>query len=158
MHCVPLHFRLAHLFVTWLFLLLYIGPVFAQSTLSASPDADVSDVDAQVFPDTPTIPTTIAVGVYESPPFVIIDKEARVRGLAIDIWERIADERGWAFDYHHYTRDELLDATTQGEADVVVGAIGATGALAESVDLSHPMLSTGLGVAVREDPNTLKTR
>lgn len=130
------------LVLVWL-LLLCSSHAVAQ-TPDEVPAQDASDSTA-----------TLSVGVYESPPFVIVDENDRFQGLAIDLWERIADERGWSFDYQNYSRDELLAATQQGDVDVAVGAINATGALAEAVDLSHPILSTGIGVAVRHEPDTL---
>lgn len=90
----------------------------------------------------------LLVGVAVAPPFVIED-HGHYRGLAIALWEAVAADRGWTYEYRPYAPDELLAAVRDSKVDVGVGAIVATAAGEGQVDYSHPILSAGAGVAVR---------
>ncbi|CAM5374830.1 transporter substrate-binding domain-containing protein [Rhodanobacter lindaniclasticus] len=90
----------------------------------------------------------LLVGVAVAPPFVIED-HGHYRGLAIELWEAVAADHGWKYVYQPYALDGLLDAVRDSKVDVGLGAITATAAGAQHTDFSHPILSTGLGVAVR---------
>lgn len=90
----------------------------------------------------------LLVGVAVAPPFVIED-HGHYRGLAIELWEAVAADHGWKYVYQPYALDGLLDAVRDSKVDVGLGPITATAAGAQHTDFSHPILSTGLGVAVR---------
>lgn len=90
---------------------------------------------------------TLVVGVKVAPPFVI-ERADGYSGLAIDVWQDIAKQRGWTFRYQPYDLQGLLDAVEHGEVDVGVGAITTTAQRASVMDFSHPITSSGIGVAV----------
>jgi ABC-type amino acid transport substrate-binding protein len=90
----------------------------------------------------------LLVGVAVAPPFVIED-HGHYRGLAIALWEAVAADRGWKYEYRPYAHDALLDAVRDSKVDVALGAIATTAAGEQHMDFSHPILSAGLGVAVR---------
>lgn len=90
----------------------------------------------------------LLVGVAVAPPFVIED-HGHYRGLAIALWEAVAADRGWKYEYRPYAHDTLLDAVRDSKVDVALGAIATTAAGEQHMDFSHPILSAGLGVAVR---------
>jgi ABC-type amino acid transport substrate-binding protein len=90
----------------------------------------------------------LLVGVAVAPPFVIED-HGHYRGLAIALWEAVAADRGWKYEYRPYAHDTLLDAVRDSKVDVALGAIAATAAGEQHMDFSHPILGAGLGVAVR---------
>lgn len=90
----------------------------------------------------------LLVGVAVAPPFVIED-HGHYRGLAIALWEAVAADRGWKYEYRPYAHDALLDAVRDSKVDVGLGAIATTAADEQHMDFSHPILSAGLGVAVR---------
>ncbi len=99
----------------------------------------------------PSSPTkTLTVGVKVAPPFVI-EKDGQYSGLAIDLWQEVAADHGWKYSYRSYDLDGLLDAVSAGTVDVGVGAITATAAREKRMDFSHPLTSSGLGIAVRND-------
>ncbi|MEP7187493.1 MAG: transporter substrate-binding domain-containing protein [Rhodanobacter sp.] len=99
---------------------------------------------------TPPAQRTLTVGVKVAPPFVIED-HGRYSGLAIDLWQEVAADHGWKYSYRDYDLDGLLDAVSAGQVDVGVGAITATAARERRMDFSHPLTSSGLGIAVRND-------
>lgn len=91
---------------------------------------------------------TLTVGVKVAPPFVIADGD-NYRGLAIDLWQEAAGDHGWTYVYRPYDLEGLLDAVSSGEVDVGIGAITATAERERRMDFAHPIISSGLGVAVR---------
>lgn len=92
----------------------------------------------------------VLVGVKLAPPFVI-EKDGLYSGLAIDLWEQAARENGWTWEYRQYELDELLDAVSEHQVDIGLGAITATAERERRMDFAHPIISSGLGVAVRND-------
>lgn len=102
-------------------------------------------------PDTLTTPTaekTLIVGVKVAPPFVIADGKGYT-GLAIDLWLETARDHGWQFEYRDYDLGGLLEAVSEGQVDVGLGAITATAEREKVLDFAHPITSSGLGIAVR---------
>ncbi len=91
---------------------------------------------------------TLVVGVKVAPPFVI-GADGHYKGLAIELWQDVARDHGWNYSYRPYDLAGLLDAVREGKVDVGLGAITATSARERSMDFSHTITSSGLGVAVR---------
>ncbi len=100
--------------------------------------------------DTTSPAKPLIVGVKLAPPFVMSDKDG-YNGLGIDLWKQAANDHGWKYEFREYQFDALLDAVAAGEIDVALGAITATAAREARMDFSHSILSSGLGVAVRDD-------
>ncbi|MCA9634016.1 MAG: transporter substrate-binding domain-containing protein [Myxococcales bacterium] len=93
---------------------------------------------------------TLVVGVKVAPPFVIQEGD-RYRGLAIDLWEEVAQDHGWKYSYKAYDLEGLLGAVEQQQVDVGLGAITATAERERRMDFAHPITSSGLGVAARKE-------
>lgn len=91
---------------------------------------------------------TLVVGVKVAPPFVMAD-HGQYKGLAIELWQDAARDHGWRYTYRQYDLEGLLDAVRDGKVDVGLGAITATSAREQTMDFSHTITSSGLGVAVR---------
>lgn len=128
------------------------------SVAFASPQAPVkADVKINTVKNTPALTPTdqpppvhqpLLVGVKVAPPFVIED-HGKYSGLAIDLWQQTAADHGWKFQYKPYDLKGLLDAVSSNQVDVGLGAITATAEREKRMDFSHPLTSSGLGVAVR---------
>ncbi|MEM1423901.1 MAG: transporter substrate-binding domain-containing protein [Planctomycetota bacterium] len=95
----------------------------------------------------------LTVAVKEAPPFVFTDGD-EPEGLAIDLWERVADRLGLEFRYEAVELDDLLEGVASGRYDAGVGAISITAAREEVVDLSHGYFTDGLGIAVPAGAST----
>lgn len=93
---------------------------------------------------------TLIVGVKVAPPFVIDDGDNHYRGLAIDLWQDIAKTHGWHYTYKRYDLAGLLNAVKTDQVDVGLGAITTTAQREKVMDFSHPITSSGLGVAVQK--------
>ena len=94
-------------------------------------------------------PLTLVVGVKVAPPFVI-EQADDYNGLAIDVWRDIAAERGWKFQFKRYDLKGLLDAVESGQVDVGIGALTVTAEREQRMDFSHPITSSGIGVATQQ--------
>jgi ABC-type amino acid transport substrate-binding protein len=98
-----------------------------------------------------SVPVTgaeLVVGVKPAPPFVIEDEGGDLRGITIELWERLADELD--LDYRFVKRDlsGLLNGAADGSLDVVAAALTITSEREKRMDFTHPFYSTGLGVAL----------
>jgi ABC-type amino acid transport substrate-binding protein len=89
----------------------------------------------------------LTVAVKLAPPFVI-ETEAGYDGLAITLWEDIAAKAGWRYRYQRMELAELLTAVSEGRADIGLGAITVTTEREARLDFSHPLTSSGTGIAV----------
>ena len=62
----------------------------------------------------------LLVGIAGQAPF--INTGSIPTGAAVDIWEKIAAENGWAFDYIRFdTVEKGLSAVADGSIDILVG-------------------------------------
>jgi len=91
----------------------------------------------------------LRVGTKLTEPFVLRSPSGEWSGISIELWESIAAERGWSFEYREMGLEELLQQTSAGSLDVAVAAFTVTSERERNHDFSHAFYSTGLGVAVR---------
>jgi polar amino acid transport system substrate-binding protein len=89
----------------------------------------------------------LQVGLRVAPPFVIPLPAGGYDGLAVRLWEAMAEELGVDYVYHERGIRELFDDTASGALDVAVGALTITAEREERVDFTHSWYRTGLGVA-----------
>jgi ABC-type amino acid transport substrate-binding protein len=114
-----------------------VYPIAARTAATVTPTRQLQSADQPLI-----------VGVKVAPPFAIED-HGKYSGLAIDLWQEVAADHGWKFVYQAYDLEDLLKAVSDSKVDVGVGAITATAARSKRMDFSHPITSSGLGVAVR---------
>lgn len=100
--------------------------------------------DAQDAP-----PEELVVGVYVSPPFVEEHDDGNYSGMAIDLWETVADRMDLAFRYATYpTFGSLVRATASGEVDAAVTNLTITRERAELIAFTQPWYDAGLRIMV----------
>lgn len=92
----------------------------------------------------------LEVGVRIAPPFVMDQGDGRYGGVAIWLWERVAQANGWQYRYRPLGLTELFDALEQGELDIGLGALTVTAEREQRVDFSHTFHADGLGIAVNQ--------
>ncbi len=90
----------------------------------------------------------LKVGTTVAPPFAIKGKDGQWHGIAIDLWRDLAPELGVRFELEERKFQHLLEGVTDGSLDVAVAAITITAEREEVMDFSHPLYTTGLGIAV----------
>ena len=93
----------------------------------------------------------LRVGVAGNEPFVFGDAE-KPYGIAIDIWQDLASEHGWTYDYKWFgTVQSALLALQNGELDLVVGPISITSDRAAKVNFSQPYYQSSIAIVSRAD-------
>lgn len=83
-------------------------------------------------------------------PFAFKTADGAWTGISIDLWEEIAKQRRWEWEWKEAPNtNALVDMVAKGEADVGIAAITMKPSRADLVDFSNSMFSAGLGIAVR---------
>lgn len=97
---------------------------------------------------TDSVSSVLRVGIAGSEPFVFNDADAE--GIAVEIWNEVADEKGWDFNYVSYTSvNKGLAAIKKGEIDLMVGPISITSQRAKHYRFSQPYYQSSLAIASR---------
>lgn len=93
-------------------------------------------------------PRAVTVAVRDLAPFVITNDTGK-SGFTIDLWEEIAERRGWSTLFlDAETVAAQLQDVAEGRADVAAGAISITAERRERFDFSQPMFNAGLQILV----------
>ena len=93
--------------------------------------------------------TELTVGVYVSPPFVEDRDNGAHSGMAIELWETVAEQLGLTFHYTEYpTFGALVRATASGEVDAAVTNLTITRDRAETIAFTQPWYDAGLRIMV----------
>ncbi|TYB80400.1 transporter substrate-binding domain-containing protein [Bizionia saleffrena] len=96
---------------------------------------------------TDTIKSTLRVGVSGSEPFVFSESD---NGIAVEIWDRIAEKKDWNFKYIPFTNvEDALNALEKKELDLVVGPISITSKRVESMRFSQPFYNSSISIISR---------
>ena len=94
---------------------------------------------------------TLLVGVVGSEPFVFKENN---KGIAIEIWKKIAEEKSWNFKYAPFEKvDDALSQLNSGGIDIVVGPISITSKRLKKVSFSQPFYNSSYPFAT--DSNNL---
>lgn len=89
------------------------------------------------------------VGVYVSAPFVEQGEDGSYSGMAIELWETVAQRLGWDYRYVRYSSfHDLVRATRDGEIDAAVTNLTITRDRAEVVSFTQPWYDAGLRIMV----------
>jgi len=97
----------------------------------------------------------LRAGISGQPPFVNSQNE----GAAVDIWEKIAAENGWVFDYTRFeTVEQGLKAVANGSIDVLVGNAPINQSNLELVEFSQPFFHSGLQILTGDKQKTMGKR
>jgi len=155
--------RASHIFATLLRLVIALllaclgGAVLAQTPSHAGADHGAPAPGSAGAAPTAATPRPSArpliIATRHVPPFAIRGAEGSWSGMAIDLWDRIAERLGVEFRYQDMGLAEMLDAVAEGRADAAVAALTITAEREGRVDFSHPYLTSGLGIAVAQRPS-----
>ncbi|MCD8351777.1 MAG: transporter substrate-binding domain-containing protein [Planctomycetaceae bacterium] len=95
-----------------------------------------------------TNPSTLRIGVYQNPPFVMRDGD-RCSGMAMDLWGTVAGDMRIESSYQEYDSIRaLLDAVSGGDIDVAVTNLAVDAERAERVSFTFPWFDSGLRILV----------
>jgi polar amino acid transport system substrate-binding protein len=104
---------------------------------------------------TQTVPATLRVETFVSPPFVI-EQDGKPTGFSIDLWEEVAARLKTKADYE--IAPEVVagfDALRSKKADLIVSAVLITPERDKEFDFSYAILEAGQQVMVRDSGDTI---
>jgi polar amino acid transport system substrate-binding protein len=90
----------------------------------------------------------LRVGVKHAPPFAIRAADGTWSGIAVELWQLIADDLSLSFEFVERDLETLLEDVEAGRVDAGIGALTVTAERERRLDFTHPFHTSGLGVAV----------
>ena len=122
---------------------------FAFGTLAVS-------APAQEPPTTPKTGEPLTVVTRKITPFVI-EKNGRLTGYSIELWERVVREARIPFDPDKGYKvvenvSQMLDELRAGRADAGVAAVSITSEREKTIDFSYPFKESGLQILTKDEP------
>ena len=111
---------------------------------------------AQEPASSPSKPLTVVT--RKITPFVF-EKNGRLTGYSIELWERVVREARLPFDPDNGYKvvdnvQEMLDALRAGDADAGVAAVSITSEREKTIDFSQPFKESGLQILTKEQPGS----
>ncbi|SPJ23355.1 transporter substrate-binding domain-containing protein [Palleronia abyssalis] len=91
---------------------------------------------------------SLIVATREAPPFALRGPDGEWTGIAIEMWEALADELDLAYDLRETTLADMIEGTAEGQYAASVAALSITADREFRVDFTYPYYSTGLGIAI----------
>lgn len=113
-----------------------------------------------VFAGTVKLSTSapLRVGVSLQMPFAQ-NINGHYSGIAIDIWESIAHDNHWSYEYIPLTaniKTELV-GVVNGNLDILIGPISVTNTRLQFVDFTRPFFLSSIAVVIKPKPYTFRS-
>ena len=89
----------------------------------------------------------LVVDIKAIPPMVAKDKDT-FSGFSVELWQAISQKLGSGYKFQEVPLQQMFTDLQEGKADVAIAAITITSEREKLVDFSHPMLDSGLRIAV----------
>jgi len=94
----------------------------------------------------------VKVGIFVSPPFVMIEGDGWYSGMAIDLWDIVENQLNLVTEYVEYNSLEtLLKGLQYGEIEIAVTNLTVTYDRAKVIKYSYPWYDAGLRIMVKSD-------
>jgi ABC-type amino acid transport substrate-binding protein len=91
---------------------------------------------------------TLRVGVHENPPFVIANEEGLYQGLSVDLWQKIAAEKGLDYEWVPYNDlIGIIKALDYREIDLTINPMNVTAQRLQKFDVTQPFFISSIGLA-----------
>jgi ABC-type amino acid transport substrate-binding protein len=94
----------------------------------------------------------LKVGVYASAPFAYKDELGKWKGIAVDLWQAIAKDKGYDFDFVEVTRKEAVSLLAKGDLDVIAAGLSVSLERELLIDFSQPFYASHYAIAVIRKP------
>ena len=94
---------------------------------------------------------SLRIGIHERPPYAIKREDGSWDGLNVDLWNRIAEDRGYDFIW---VEDEARDPVSQvasGAVDLSIAPVEVRPADIRRIDFGYPYDRAGYGIATSEN-------
>lgn len=95
-------------------------------------------------------PKVLRVGVAENPPYATKDASGEWSGIAVDLWNSIALQTGFRFEFVETPSEDLLPNVANGKLDAAAGETEVTAAAEKAVDFTQPYLMSAIGIALQD--------
>ena len=95
----------------------------------------------------PAFPDTLLVGVKESPPFIYHSEAGELRGISIWLWEQLAEELGYAFQYREMSLEEIISGLERGNIHLSINPLTVTSSRIERIGFTQPFFVSNSAVA-----------
>lgn len=105
-----------------------------------------------LFTVVPVTAQPLNIALREEAPFAFRSESGEWQGIAVDLWERIAEAKEMEFRYEVYPLAEMLDALESGEADVGVAALTISADREKRFDFTQPFMPSSLVIAAKAEP------
>ncbi|MDN3518824.1 glutamine ABC transporter substrate-binding protein [Aquisalimonas lutea] len=99
-------------------------------------------------------PLTIAIPSGFVP--FMFEEDGEWTGFEIELWEAIAEENGWEYEYNTMNFSGIITALQTGRVDGALAAITITSEREETMDFSHAYYDSGLMLMVRADEEEIQ--
>lgn len=93
---------------------------------------------------------TYNVAVTSVSPFVM-EKDGDYSGFDVELWEMIAKEAGWQFEYSKHHFQELIPLAASKKVDVAFAAVTIKEEREKLVDFSYPTFHSGLRILLSKN-------
>lgn len=90
----------------------------------------------------------LKVATKEAAPFAIKLPGGQWSGISIELWQQIASELGYTYEFTEMSLADMLHSLETGAADAAVAALTVTPEREAKFDFTHTFYTTGLSVAV----------
>jgi ABC-type amino acid transport substrate-binding protein len=100
-----------------------------------------------------SVADTLAIGIKDSPPFIILKENETPEGLCIDIWKKISDSISQPEKFVKYTLQDLLISLENGESDLSIVPLTVTPERMRRLYFSQPFYITTLSIATLNSPD-----
>ncbi len=88
----------------------------------------------------------LKIGLVGTPPFVLYESQ-RPTGIAVELWEEMADRLKLEYDYHHVeSQHRGLEDLSHNELDVLVGTLSITAERERVVDFTQPYYQSTVAI------------
>ncbi len=104
---------------------------------------------------TSKFPDTLRIGIAGSEPFIFLN-DIEPKGIAIEIWEELAQENNWEYKYKPFSNVEhALKELDNKHIDILVGPISITSDRSTSFSFSQPFYNSSLAILSKVQDKTL---
>lgn len=99
---------------------------------------------------------TVRVGSFDNHPIVFQNEAGKPQGLAIDVLEQVAKQKGWHLEYHFGAWRDMLAALEKGDIDILVG-IAYSDQREEKFDFTSETLINNWGVLLQGESHSISS-
>ena len=96
----------------------------------------------------------IIVGTKIAEPFVIKNSDGNLTGISFELWNRISDKLNLDYEIKIYDLKGLIKAVSDNEVDIAISPLTITAEREKILDFTHAYTTTGLSIAIENNPKS----